>query len=575
MSTLLSGIAASKGIAMAKAFRLDEPSLLVEKRVIENSDAEVYRFHQMLQKSREELIVIREKARREIGRDQAEIFDAHLMILEDSAFLTPIEGKIQNERLNAEFALQETVTFFVNMLEQSDNLWMRERVIDIIDVKNRLLSHLLGVYLPNLSSIAEDVIIIAKDLSPSDTAQLNPQYVKGFVTEKGASTSHSAIIARSLNIPVIVGMDKEIEVIEHGDFLIIDGNRGHVHVHPTPEIEQQYKAEQRAQEEKEKNWNRFAGKPTITKDGHQVILAANIVSSSEGETVVLGGAEGIGLFRTEFLFMGRTEMPTEEEQYEHYKNILKKMQGKPVIIRTLDVGGDKFIPYWERPIENNPFLGYRAIRYSLKESYPFETQLRAILRASAYGNVKIMFPMVSTLSELRAAKKIFNNVKEELASEGVKINDAIEIGIMVEVPVTALMADAFVKEVDFFSIGTNDLIQYTMAADRMNEHVAYLYQPHNPAIFRLIKRVIDEAHKAGKWVSLCGEMASDELAIPILLGLGLDEFSMNATSILSVRSYIDQLALSEMKELAQAVLHMESAEEVQEFVQQSLRMKLY
>ena len=348
-----------------------------------------------------------------------------------------------------------------------------------------------------------------------------------------------------------------------------------MHVNPTPEVERQYKVEQQAQEEKEKNWGKFRHKPTITKDGHQVILAANIVSSSEGQTVVVGGAEGIGLFRTEFLFMGRTKMPTEEEQYEHYKNILMEMQGKPVIIRTLDVGGDKLIPYWERPLENNPFLGYRAIRSSLKESYPFETQLRAILRASVYGNVKIMFPMVSVLSELRAAKKIFNKVKEELKSEGVQVNDAIEIGIMVEVPVTALMADAFVKEVDFFSIGTNDLIQYTMAADRMNEQVAYLYQPHNPAIFRLIKRVIDEAHKAGKWVSLCGEMASDELAIPILLGLGLDEFSMNATSILSVRSYIDQLALSEMKEWARVVLHMESAEEVKEFVQQSLITKLH
>lgn len=575
MSTILSGIAASKGIAMAKAFRLDEPSFLVEKRVIDNSDAEISRFHQMLQKSREELIVIREKARREIGRDQAAIFDAHLMVLEDPAFLTPIEEKIQKESLNAEYALQDTVTIFVKLLEQSDNVWMRERVIDIIDVKNRLLANLLGVYLPNLSSISDDVIIIASDLSPSDTAQLNPQYVKGFVTERGASTSHSAIIARSLNIPVIVGMEKKIEVIEHGDFLIVDGNRGQVHVNPTPEVEQQYKVEQQAQEERMKKWGRFVNKPTLTKDGHQVLLVANIVSSNEGKNVVASGAEGIGLFRTEFLFMGRTEMPTEEEQFEHYKNILIEMEGKPVIIRTLDVGGDKFIPYWERPLENNPFLGYRAIRYSLKEPYPFETQLRAILRASEFGNVKIMFPMVSTLSELREAKRIFNQVKAELKSEGMKVNEGIEIGIMVEVPVTALMADAFVKEVDFFSIGTNDLIQYTMAADRMNEQVAYLYQPHNPAIFRLIKRVIDEAHKAGKWVSLCGEMASDEFAIPILLGLGLDEFSINATSILSVRSYIDQLSLSEMKELAHAVLYMESAEEVRGFVQQALLTKLY
>ena len=575
MSTLLSGIAASDGIAMAKAYRLDEPILLVEKRVIKDSDAEVCRFHQMLQKSRNELTEIREKARRDIGRVQAAIFDAHLLVLEDLDFLTPIENKIQTENLNAEFALQETVTMFVQMFEQSDNVWMRERVIDIIDVKNRLLANLLGVYLPNPSLIAEDVILIARDLSPSDTAQLNPHYVKGFITERGARTSHSAIIARSLNIPVIVGMEKDIHLIEHGDFLIVDGYRGQVHIDPTPELVQQYESEQIAQEEKVRNWDRFIDQPTMTNDGHQVILAANIASSSEGQTVLSNGAEAIGLFRTEFLFMGRTEMPSEEEQYEIYKNILIEMQGKPVIIRTLDVGGDKFIPYWKRPPENNPFLGYRAIRYSLKEPVPFETQLRAILRASVFGNVKIMFPMVSTLSELREAKRIVNKIRLELKNDGVEVDEDIEIGIMVEVPVTALMADTFVKEVDFFSIGTNDLIQYTMAADRMNEQVAYLYQPYNPAILRLIKMVIDEAHKEGKWVSLCGEMAGDEVAIPILLGLGLDEFSMNATSILQARSYINQLSLSEMEELAQAVLYMESADDVKEFVQQTLLTKLH
>ena len=575
MSTLLSGIAASDGIAMAKAYRLDEPILLVEKRVIKDSDAEVRRFHQMLQKSRNELTEIREKARRDIGRVQAAIFDAHLLVLEDLDFLTPIEKKIQTENLNAEFALQETVTMFVQMFEQSDNVWMRERVIDIIDVKNRLLANLLGVYLPNPSLIAEDVILIARDLSPSDTAQLNPHYVKGFITERGARTSHSAIIARSLNIPVIVGMEKDIHLIAHGDFLIVDGYRGQVHIDPTPELVQQYESEQIAQEEKVRNWDRFIDQPTMTNDGHQVILAANIASSSEGQTVLSNGAEAVGLFRTEFLFMGRTEMPSEEEQYEIYKNILIEMQGKPVIIRTLDVGGDKFIPYWKRPPENNPFLGYRAIRYSLKEPVPFETQLRAILRASVFGNVKIMFPMVSTLSELREAKRIVNKIRLELKNDGVEVDEDIEIGIMVEVPVTALMADTFVKEVDFFSIGTNDLIQYTMAADRMNEQVAYLYQPYNPAILRLIKMVIDEAHKQGKWVSLCGEMAGDEVAIPILLGLGLDEFSMNATSILQARSYINQLSLSEMEELAQAVLYMESADAVKEFVQQTLLTKLH
>ncbi len=574
MSTLLSGIAASDGIAMAKAYRLDEPILLVERRTIENSEVEVNRFHQMLYKSRTELMLIRENAMQVIGREQAAIFDAHLLVLEDSEFLSSIVKKIKTEKINAEFALQETVTMFVKMFEQSDNVWMRERVIDLNDVKNRLLSNLLGVNLPNLSLIAEDVIIIAKDLSPSDTVQLNPQYVKGFITERGASTSHSAIIARSLNIPVIVGMKEATCFIEHGDFLIVDGYRGQIHIQPTPELVKQYQSEQRDREEEMRKWGTFVNKSTMTKDGHQVILGANIVSSDESQNVLLNGAEGIGLFRTEFLFMGRNEMPSEEEQFEIYKNTLMEMKGKPVIIRTLDIGGDKFIPYWNRPIENNPFLGYRAIRYSLKETRPFETQLRAILRASVYGNAKIMFPMVSTLSELRAAKQILHKVKKELENRNEKVAEDIEIGIMVEVPVTALMADAFVKEVDFFSIGTNDLIQYTMAADRMNEQVAYLYQPHNPAIFRLIKMVIDAAHKEGKWVSLCGEMAGDQVAIPILLGLGLDELSMNPTSILQARSYIYQLSLSEMKGISQIVLQMASAEDVQKFVQQFITMKV-
>ncbi len=573
MSTLISGIAASNGIAMAKAYRMGEPILLVERRLIEDRDEEVSRFQEILEKSKAELTIIREKAKQEIGRDQAAIFDAHLLILEDSAFLAPIVKKIQTESLNAEFALQETVSVFANMLENSDNVWMRERVVDIIDVKNRLLAHLLGIYVPNLSLIAEDVIIIAKDLTPSETAQLNPQYIKGFVTERGASTSHAAIIARSLNIPVIVGMEESIHLIEQGDFLIVDGYRGQVHINPTPELVRRYESEQIMQEEKVRNWGKFVDQPTITKDGYQLTLAANIVSSKDGKNVLLNGAEGIGLFRTEFLFMGRTEMPSEDEQFEIYKNILIDMDSKPVIIRTLDVGGDKMIPYLKLPFEKNPFLGYRAIRYSLKETFPFETQLRAILRASVYGNVKLMFPMVSTLPELRAAKKILHKVMLELKNDGVKIDESIEIGIMVEVPVTALMADRFVKEVDFFSIGTNDLIQYSMAADRMNERVAYLYQPYNPAIFRLIKMVIDAAHKEGKWVSLCGEMAGDKVAIPILLGLGLDEFSMNAASILKVRSYINQLSLVEMKEIAEQVLDMESAEVVKEFVQKSLLTK--
>lgn len=570
MPILLSGIAASSGIAMAKAYRLDEPILVVEKRNVKSSEEEKDRFEKILHKSNAELKKIREKTKQQIGGNQAAIFDAHLLVLGDPEFLEPIVNKIKNEKVNAEYALQETVKMFIQKLEQSDNLLIRERIIDIYDVKNRLLSHLLGVHLPNPSLITEDVILIAKDLSPSDTAQLNPHFIKGVVTERGANSSHSAIIARALGIPAIVGMKENIEFIEHGDVIIIDGFKGQVHINPTTEFMTRYKLEQVTRESEKNKWHEYVDKPTVTKDGHQVILAANIVSEKEVKNVQLHGAEGIGLFRTEFLFMRQDQMPCEEEQFKAYKAILIGMKGKPVIIRTLDIGGDKAIPYLHLPFENNPFLGNRAIRYSLNERISFEIQLRALLRASVYGNVKILFPMIATLAELRAAKSILHKVKQDLRNIGVKVKEYIDLGIMVEVPVTALMADSFAKEVDFFSIGTNDLIQYTMAADRMNEQVAYLYQPYNPAIFRLIKMVIDAAHKEGKWVSLCGEMAGDELAIPILLGLGLDEFSMNKVSILQVRSYIHQLSQTEVSVLAQKILKMGTAEDVQAYVQQAL-----
>lgn len=570
MPTLLSGVAASAGIAIAKAYRLDEPMLIVEKRSIERSDEEIARFQQGVRKSKQELEAIRETAQQQMGGNQAVIFDAYLFILDDHDFLMTIVNKIKNEHMNAEFALQETVHLFVQMFEKSENVVIRERVIDIYDVKNRLLAHLLGVHFPELHLIAEDVIVIAKELTPSDTVQLNPQFVKGFVTERGATYSHSAIIARSLNMPAVMGIKETLASIEHGDLIIIDGFRGQVHVNPTSEVVRVYEREYAKRESAQKKWHHYVDQPTMTKDGYQVAVAANIVSTQEVEHVQLHGAEGVGLFRTEFLFMGREGMPSEEEQFETYKAILTEMKGKPVIIRTLDIGGDKALSYLNLPFENNPFLGYRAIRYSLQEPMPFEIQLRALLRASVFGQVKIMFPMIATLSELRAAKHIVAKIKQELVAVGIRVCEAVKVGMMVEVPVVALMADQFAKEVDFFSIGTNDLIQYMMAADRMNEQVAYLYQPHNPAIFRLIKMVIDAAHQEGKPVSLCGEMAGDKLAIPILLGLGLDEFSVNATSILQVRSYIHQLSHTEVSEMAQKVLQMGTAEDVEAFVQQSL-----
>lgn len=575
MSTLYSGIAASDGIAIAKAYRIDEPILVVEKRRVKNCSQEINRFNEMLLQTKMELLILREKAERDIGSENAAIFDAHLLVLEDSDFLTTIVNKIQTDKVNAEYAVQETVNLFVNMFEQSENGLLRERVIDIYDIQQRLIAHLLGVHLPDTSLITENVIVISKDLTPSETLQLNSCCVKGIITERGASSSHSAIIARSLNIPAIVGMKEGFDEITHGDTIIVDGFRGQIHINPTPEIVRIYKTEFEERKTEQQKWSFFVDKPTITKDGHQVVLAANIVSSKEIKHVFENGAEGVGLFRTEFLFMGRESAPTEDEQFEIYKKVLIDMQERPVVIRTLDIGGDKVIPYIHFPYESNPFLGNKSIRYSLTERVHFETQLKAILRASMYGNVKIMFPMIATLEELHLAKEILHKVKRELVKSGIPFKEDIEVGIMVEVPVTAIMADIFAKEVDFFSIGTNDLIQYTMAADRMNEQVAYLYQPHNPAIFRLIKMVIDAAHKEKKWVSLCGEMAGDEIALPVLMGLGADELSMKSTSILKVRSNIYQYKQAEVFELSQKVLDLNTAEDVKDYVKTFINQSRY
>lgn len=560
--SFLNGIAASSGIAIAKAYRLVEPDLTFERKIINDSAKEITRFHSALSASKSELEVIRDNALKKLGADKAAIFDAHLLVLSDPELINPIEEKIKNEQVNAEHALKETADLFVSMFEQMDNEYMKERAADIRDVTKRLLSHLLGVQIVNPSMIAEEVIVIAEDLTPSDTAQLNRQFVKGFATDIGGRTSHSAIMARSLEIPAVVGTKESTKVIQNGDLLIIDGLKGLVHINPTPEAVAMYEEELRNHEAQKSEWAKLINEKSFTSDNSFVELAANIGTPDDLEGVINNGGEGIGLYRTEFLYMGRSQLPTEEEQYESYKTVLEGMSGKPVIVRTLDIGGDKKLPYLNLPEELNPFLGFRAIRLCLEKQDMFRTQLRALLRASSYGNLKIMFPMIATLNEFREGKSILEEEKRKLESEGVKIGDKVELGIMVEIPSTAVLADQFAKEVDFFSIGTNDLIQYTMAADRMNERVSYLYQPYNPAILRLIKMVIDAAHKEGKCAGMCGEMAGDEMAIPLLLGLGLDEFSMSATSILKARSQIRTLNKKEMEKLAEDALNMRTADEV-------------
>ena len=567
MSKTIKGIAASPGISIAKAFRLQDPDLTVIQSRVSNPGEEIIRFEKAIDKSRKELKVIQDYATKELGEDKAEIFAAHLLILEDPELINPIKDKIANDRVNAEFALNEVAVMFVSMFENMENQYMKERAADIKDVTKRVLANLLGVSISNPSMISEEVIIIAEDLTPSDTAQLNRKYAKGFTTDIGGRTSHSAIMARSLEIPAVVGTKTVTSTIENGMNVIIDGLDGKVIVNPNEDEVKLYQKKKVAYEAQKAEWAKLVHEKTVTSDDYEVELVANIGTPQDVQGVLDNGGEGVGLYRTEFLYMGRDTFPTEEEQFEAYKSVLERLGDKPVVVRTLDIGGDKELSYLNLPKEMNPFLGYRAIRLCLEMQDMFRTQLRALLRASIFGNLKIMFPMIATLDEFRKAKSLLIEEKEKLQKNDVKVSDHIEVGIMVEIPSTAVLADVFAKEVDFFSIGTNDLIQYTFAADRMNEQVSYLYQPYNPAILRLVKNVIDAAHKKGKWVGMCGEMAGDEVAIPILIGLGLDEFSMSATSILPARSQILKLNKEELKEAAKQVLAMGTAEEVKTYIE--------
>ncbi|HHM4107405.1 TPA: phosphoenolpyruvate--protein phosphotransferase [Staphylococcus aureus] len=567
MSKLIKGIAASDGVAIAKAYLLVEPDLTFDKNEkVTDVEGEVAKFNSAIEASKVELTKIRNNAEVQLGADKAAIFDAHLLVLDDPELIQPIQDKIKNENANAATALTDVTTQFVTIFESMDNEYMKERAADIRDVSKRVLSHILGVELPNPSMIDESVVIVGNDLTPSDTAQLNKEFVQGFATNIGGRTSHSAIMSRSFEIPAIVGTKSITQEVKQGDMIIVDGLNGDVIVNPTEDelIAYQDKRERYFADKKELQKLRDAD--TVTVDGVHAELAANIGTPNDLPGVIENGAQGIGLYRTEFLYMGRDQMPTEEEQFEAYKEVLEAMGGKRVVVRTLDIGGDKELSYLNLPEEMNPFLGYRAIRLCLAQQDIFRPQLRALLRASVYGKLNIMFPMVATINEFREAKAILLEEKENLKNEGHDISDDIELGIMVEIPATAALADVFAKEVDFFSIGTNDLIQYTLAADRMSERVSYLYQPYNPSILRLVKQVIEASHKEGKWTGMCGEMAGDETAIPLLLGLGLDEFSMSATSILKARRQINGLSKNEMTELANRAVDCATQEEVIELV---------
>jgi phosphoenolpyruvate-protein phosphotransferase (PTS system enzyme I) len=564
----IQGIAASSGIAIAKAYRLETPDLSFEKASTDNPLFEIERLEKALEVSKQELEKIKAHTKENIGDEHAEIFSAHLLVLSDPELINPMKDKIESEKVIAEAALDEVATMFIDMFKNMDNEYMRERAADIHDVTTRVKAHLLGVSIPDPALIDEEVIVIANDLTPSDTAQLNREFVKGFATDIGGRTSHSAIMARSLEIPAVVGTKEITTTVNKDEMIIVDGNEGLVIVNPTQDEIALYHKKQEEFAKQKQEWAKLKNEPTITSDGNQVELAANIGTPDDVIGVLDNGGEAIGLYRTEFLYMGKSQLPTEEEQFTAYKSVLEQMQDKPVVVRTLDIGGDKELNYLDLPKELNPFLGFRAIRFCLENEHVFRPQLRALLRASVYGNLKIMFPMIATLEEFRSAKAILLDEKEALKKEGFEVSDEIEIGIMVEIPSTAVIAKQFAKEVDFFSIGTNDLIQYTMAADRMNEQVSYLYQPYHPAILNLINNVIESAHSEGKWVGMCGEMAGDPIAIPILLGLGLDEFSMSATSILPARTQIRKLDKVNLASYKEKILSMGTAEEVVQFIKE-------
>ena len=567
---MIKGIGASSGIAIAKAYKLVMPDLTVTQNTVEDVAAEIKKFEDCMAETAKQLEAIKEAASKNLSAEEAAVFDAHALVLQDPELKTQVLDKINNEKLCAEAALDAVANSFIAMFEMMDDDYFRERAADIKDVSRRLLANLLGKPLPNPALIDEEVVIIADDLTPSDTAQLNKNLVRGFATNIGGRTSHSAIMARSLEIPAVVACKTITEEVKDGDLIVLDGIEGTVMINPDETTVKEYETKRAEFIAYKEELKKLVNEKTITTDGHQVELVANIGSAKDLAGVKENGGEGVGLFRTEFLYMESAELPTEEQQFEVYKEVLEGMEGKPVVVRTLDIGGDKEIEAIDLPKEMNPFLGVRAIRLCFQREDIFRTQLRALLRASVYGDLRIMFPMIATLQEFRKAKGILMEEKEKLVAEGVKVSDTIQVGIMIEIPAAAVLADQFAKEVDFFSIGTN-LIQYTFAADRMSSGVSYLYQPFNPSILRLVKHVIESAHKEGKWAGMCGEMAGEPMAAPLLLGLGLDEFSMSATSILAQRKLIRSLSQKEMADLANQAINCTTMEEVVALVEKVVK----
>ena len=529
------GIAASKGYAIGKVFLQVNEEIVITDEKISDIEGEKIKLQKALDASRGQLEKIKEKALTEMGAEKAQVFEAHITLLDDPEFTGAMQMEIESNSTNSMKAVQSVTDMFVSIFDAMEDAYMRERAADIKDVSKRIISNLAGKGGDAFAITEENTIVVAHDLTPSDTAQLDRSKVVGFITDIGGRTSHAAIMARTLEIPAVLGLGDITTSVKTGDKVIVDGITGDVIINPSEEVIAEYTEKKAKFQAEQEELKKLIDVKTTTKSGRRIEVCGNIGKPEDVLGVIANGGDGVGLFRTEFLYMDRESAPTEEEQFESYKFVLEKMEGKQVVIRTLDIGGDKTLPYLPLPQEMNPFLGYRAIRLCLDKKEIFKVQLRALLRASVFGKLCVMFPMISGIQEFRQAKEVVEECKAELRAEGKEYSENIQWGIMVEIPAAAVMADELAKEVDFFSIGTNDLIQYTLAADRMSEKVSYLYNPMHPAVLRLIKMTIDGAHSQGKWVGMCGEMAGDETAIPTLVEYGLDEFSMSATSILPAK----------------------------------------
>ena len=572
---MISGIPASPGIVFGKALVLKEEKIVLDTQKIKDSqiENEIARFYAGRDAAVEQLTSIKDRAYQSLGEEKAAIFEGHLMILEDEELEEEIIDYLRSNHVNAAVAANVVIDQQVAMLSEIDDEYLKERAGDIRDIGNRLIKNILGMHIVDLGEINEEAILVAYDLTPSETAQLNLDKVLGFVTDIGGRTSHTSIMARSLELPAIVGTNNVTEKVKTGDFLILDALNNAVYVNPSQQEIQRLKTLQDKLAEEKAELAKLKDLPALTLDGHQVDVVANIGTIRDVEGAERNGAEGVGLYRTEFLFMDRDQLPSEEEQFIAYKEVVEAMNGNLVVLRTMDIGGDKELPYLNLPKEMNPFLGWRAIRIALDRREILNAQLRAVLRASAYGKLAVMFPMIISVEEIRELKSVIEELKVELRNEGKAFDEDIQVGVMVETPSAAVNAKFLAKEVDFFSIGTNDLTQYTLAVDRGNELISHLYNPMSPSVLNLIKQVIDASHAEGKWTGMCGELAGDERATILLLGMGLDEFSMSAISVPRIKKLIRNVNYKDAKLLAEKALQQPTAAEIEQLISDFLAEK--